>query len=63
MEGSTPTMGETLNTALTQSITGEKIISEFVKILPWVALMVVAAFLIYESRKMVKGASHAKVNL
>ena len=57
------TMGDALNTALTSSITGEGIITEFVKILPWVGLMVAAAFLIYEAKKMLKGAGKGKVRL
>ena len=61
--GTTVTMGSSLNTALTGSITGEKIIAEFVSILPWVGVMVAAAFLIYEARKLVKGAAKGKVRL
>ena len=59
----TVTMGESLNTGLTSSITGDKIIGEFVSILPWVGLMVAAAFLIYEARLMLKGAAKRKVRL
>ena len=62
-EEETVTMGESLNTGLTSSITGDKIISEFVSILPWVGLMVAAAFLVYESKKMLKGAAKGKVRL
>lgn len=63
---STPTatgMGESLNTALTTNITGEDIIEQFVDVLPWVGIMVAAAFLIYEARKLVKGAAKGKVRL
>lgn len=56
-------MGESLNTGLTNSITGDAIIEEFVDILPWVGVMVAAAFLIYEARKLVKGAAKGKVRL
>lgn len=63
MEETEITMGESLNTGLTSSITGDKIISEFVSILPWVGLMVAAAFLIYEAKKMLKGAAKGKVRL
>ena len=63
MEETEITMGESLNTGLTSSITGDKIIGEFVSILPWVGLMVAAAFLIYEARLMLKGAAKGKVRL
>ena len=67
LEGpSTPaaaTMGSSLNTGLTSSITGANIIQEFVAILPWVGTMVAAAFVIYEARKMIKGASKGKVRV
>ena len=56
-------MGANLNTGLTGAITGEGIIAEFVKILPWVGVMVGAAFLIYEARKLLKGASKGKVRV
>ena len=63
MEETEITMGESLNTGLTSSITGDKITGEFVSILPWVGLMVAAAFLIYEARLMLKGAAKGKVRL
>lgn len=56
-------MGEALNTGLSSSITGNQIITEFIKILPWVGIMVAAAFLIYEARKLLKGASKGKVRV
>lgn len=59
----TNTMGDTLNTGLTSAITGDGIIAEFVKILPWVGIMVAAAFLIYEARKLLKGAGKGKVRV
>lgn len=59
----TNTMGDNLNTALTSSVTGEGIVAEFIKILPWVGVMVAAAFLIYEARKLLKGASKGKVRV
>lgn len=62
MEG-TASMGEALNTGLTSSITGEAIIENFIDILPWVGVMVGAAFLIYEARKLLKGASKGKVRV
>lgn len=61
-EGAT-TMGSSLNTGLTSAITGEGIIGQFVQILPWVGIMVGAAFLIYEARKLLKGASKGKVRV
>lgn len=63
MEEGVKTMGEALNTGLQSSITGEKLMAEFVKLLPWAGGIVVAAFIIYEARKMVKGASHGKVKI
>lgn len=63
MSETASTMGAELNTALTGSVTGTTIVSEFTKILPWVGTMVAAAFLIYEARKMLKGASKGKVRL
>lgn len=56
-------MGESLNTALTASITGEDIITEFIAILPWVGTMMAAAFVIYEARKMIKGGAQGKVRV
>ena len=61
MEEGAKTMGETLNTGLQSSVTGEKIIAEFVKVLPWVGGLVVAAFIIYEAKRLLEGASHGKV--
>lgn len=57
----TVTMGSALNTGLTSAITGNGIITEFIAILPWVGTMVAAAFLIYEARKLIKGAAKGKV--
>lgn len=62
MEGSTA-IGQALNTALTTNVTGTSIMNEFISILPWVAGMVGVAFLIYEARKLVKGAAKGKVRL
>lgn len=56
-------MGSALNTGLTTSITGASIIEEFIDILPWVGIMVAAAFLIYEARKGIKGAAKGKVRV
>ena len=57
------TMGTKLNTALTSAVTGDGIIEQFIGILPWVGVMVGAAFLIYEARKLLKGASKGKVRV
>lgn len=62
MEGATA-MGEVLNTALETNITPSGIITEFVKILPWVGLMVGASFVLYEARKLIKGAAKGKVRI
>ena len=62
----TPTatgMGESLNTGLTTNISAEGIIEQFIDVLPWVGIMVGAAFLIYEARKLIKGAAKGKVRL
>lgn len=57
------TMGSELNTALTSAVTGNGVIEQFIDILPWVGVMVGAAFLIYEARKLLKGASKGKVRV
>lgn len=56
-------MGEALNTALQTNITPSGIITEFTGILPWVGLMVGASFVIYEARKLIKGAGKGKVRV
>lgn len=56
-------MGAELNTALTSSIKPGTIITEFVGILPWIGTMVGAAFVLYEARKMIKGAAKGKVRV
>lgn len=56
-------MGASLNTALTSSITPSGIITEFTSILPWVGLMVGAAFVIMLARKLIKGAGKGKVKI
>ncbi len=63
---STPTatgMGESLNTALETNVTATGIVEQFIDVLPWVGVMVGAAFLIYEARKLIKGAAKGKVRL
>lgn len=62
MEG-TANMGSSLNTALTENITPSGIITEFTGILPWVGVMIGAAFVLYEARKLIKGASKGKVRV
>lgn len=56
-------MGADLNTALTTNITPQSIISQFIAVLPWIAGMVGAAFLIYEARKLIKGSAKGKVRV
>ena len=58
-----PGMGESLNTALKTNVTPDGIIEQFIDVIPWVGLMVGAAFLIYEARKLIKGAAKGKVRL
>lgn len=65
-ETETPTatgMGEALNTGLTTNISANGIIEQFIDVLPWIGIMVGAAFLIYEARKLIKGAAKGKVRL
>lgn len=62
MEG-TASMGSSLNTALTENITPSGIITEFTGILPWVGVMIGAAFVLYEARKLIKGAAKGKVRV
>ena len=57
------TIGESLNTGLTTNVTGSGILAEFINLLPWIGAMVGVAFLIYEARKMIKGASKGKVRV
>lgn len=63
MEGSTTSMGAELNTALQTNIKPSTLITEFVGILPWVGTMVGAALVLYEARKMIKGAAKGKVRV
>lgn len=62
MEGAS-SMGQALNTGLTSAITPQGIIEQFIDVLPWVGGMVGAAFLIYEARKLIKGAAKGKVRV
>lgn len=62
MEGAT-NMGTELNTALTTNITPSGIIGNFLSIMPWVGTMVGAAFVLYEGRKLIKGAAKGKVRV
>lgn len=57
------TVGQDLNTALTSNLTGSTIMSEFISILPWVGTMVGVGFLIYEARKLIKGAQKGKARV
>lgn len=57
------TMGTELNTALETNITPSGIIGQFKGMLPWVGVMVGAAFVIYEARLMIKGAAKGKVRV
>lgn len=56
-------MGTKLNSALMTNIEPSTIITEFVAILPWIGAMVGAAFVIYEARKMLRGAAQGKVRV
>lgn len=55
--------GSEINTALQTSVNPNSLATQFTQILPWVGLMVVVAFVIYEVRKLVKGAAKGKVKL
>lgn len=63
MENAAANFGSSVNTALTTSVNPNQLADQFVEILPWVGLMVVVAFVIYEVRKLVKGAGKGKVRL
>lgn len=56
-------MGAELNTALTTNVKPTTIISEFKDIMPWIGLMVAAGFILYEARKLIKGAGKGKVRV
>lgn len=56
-------MGAELNTGLSTNITPSGIVTNFIALLPWIGLMVGAAFTIYEARKLIKGASKGKVKV
>jgi len=61
--GAVNDFGSTVNTALTTSVNPNSLATQFVQILPWVGLMVIVAFVLYEVRKLVKGASKGKARL
>lgn len=61
-EGAT-SFGSKLNTALVTNVKADDIGTQFIDILPWVGGLVVVCFVIYEARKLIKGASKAKVRL
>lgn len=63
MTEGTANMGGELNTALQENITPSGIIKEFIGILPWTGAMLAAAFVLYEARKLIKGASKGKVRV
>lgn len=57
------TAGSQLNTALNTNVNPDTIVSQFVEVLPWVGAMVIVAFVIYEARKMIKGAGKGKIRV
>lgn len=61
--GAVSDFGSEMNTALTTSVNPNALATQFVQIIPWVGLMVIVAFVIYEVRKLVKGAGKGKVRL
>lgn len=62
MEGSS-SFGSQLNTALQNDVKPDSIGTQFIDVLPWVGGLVIVCFVIYEARKLIKGASKAKVRL
>lgn len=62
LEGSVG-MGSQLNTALTTSVAPNTIVTEFISLIPWIGMMIIAAFAIYEVRKMLKGAQKGKLRV
>ena len=57
------TAGSAMNTALQANVDPNTITSQFIEILPWVGTMVVVCFVIYEAKKLIKGAGKGKVRL
>lgn len=56
-------LGSKLNTALKGAVDPNTFMDSFVEILPWVGGLVVVSFAVYEARKLIKGASKAKVRV
>lgn len=63
LEASASTFGTDVNNALTNSVNPNNLATQFVQILPWVGMMVIVAFVIFEVRKLIKGASKGKVRV
>jgi len=59
----TPSMGSKLNTALQTNVNPQTIMDGFIEVLPWVGTLVAVGFLIYEGKKLIKGAGKGKVRL
>ncbi len=63
MEGASETYGKALNTALQSSIKPDSIATQFIDVLPWVGGLVIVCFVLYEARKLIKGAAKGKVRV
>lgn len=61
--GASTSMGSKLNSALQSSVDPNSFMDGFLDILPWVGGLVIISFLVYEARKLIKGASKAKVRV
>lgn len=63
METSGQSFGAKLNAKLQESVKPDDVGTQFMDVLPWVGGLVIVCFVIYEVRKLVKGAAKAKVRL
>jgi len=63
MTEGTTTFGSKLNTSLQTNVKPDDIGTQFIDVLPWVGGLVIISFVIYEAKKLIKGASKAKVRL
>lgn len=57
------TAGSQLNTALNTNVDPNNIVTQFVELMPWIGVMMIVSFTIYEARKLIKGGSKGKVRL
>lgn len=53
--------GKQMNDALMRDVNPNNLANQFVELMPWIGLMVVVCFAIYEVRRLIKGGSKGKV--